>query len=187
MAKVLHGLRAVAPLKRPHDPLTLAFATVLHGLRAVAPLKRPIQERLQVRRSCRSPRSSCRGPIEASALGHFWRHKLESSPRSSGRGPIEAPLFHNHWRTAPCTVLHGLRAVAPLKLISERHGREASCGSPRSSCRGPIEACVQIHDPRYSGGSPRSSCRGPIEAGNHSGQRFPRRTTFSTVFVPWPH
>src|SRR3990172_7254015 len=61
----LHGLRAVAPLK--HDVGVFLFFQMhrLHGLRAVAPLK-PLQTKEGHRVELPSPRPQSRGPIEAS-------------------------------------------------------------------------------------------------------------------------
>src|SRR5262249_35844374 len=113
-AVVLHGLLAVAALKRPPSmpgchqsgcsprpagrgrieafsvslPNPKEFADVLHGLLAVAALKPAYQ----------SPASSA-----------CWR-----SPRPAGRGRIEAPGAAGVEKSKG-VVLHGLLAVAALK------------------------------------------------------------------------
>src|ERR1700722_11063495 len=114
MLPVLHGLRVVAPLKRPESSRVLRYPRrVLHGLRVVAPLKPPHERSREPVQYCGSPRPPCRGPIEAG---------------TTEVNPISMP-----------SVLHGLRVVAPLKRVfrptTQPYGYWVS---PRPPCRGPI-------------------------------------------------
>ena len=70
-----------------------------------------------------------------------WR---SGSPRPPGRGRIEARTGFGDAESAESQVLHGLRAVAALKLACRRCVRQCSgAGSPRPPGRGRIEAaCV---------------------------------------------
>src|SRR5262249_4615179 len=87
---VLHGERAVAPLKPPSSNQTVNGPPdgVLHGERAVAPLKHLRRGR---RRPpyLRSPRRASRGPIQAGWC-RFEVVAVRRSPRRASRGPIEA-------------------------------------------------------------------------------------------------
>ena len=117
---VLHGLRAVAALKPPDMSLYWwVMRSVLHGLRAVAALKRSSYRCPRDQPLTCSPRPSGCGRIEAVLWLRPIAWRSFGSPRPSGCGRIEA-------RGPDCravidsVVLHGLRAVAALK---QRVGR----------------------------------------------------------------
>src|SRR4051794_36582146 len=90
---------------------------VLHGLNAVAALKRR-RARPGPADPGRSPRPQRRGRIEAcTAPGP--RRGRPGSPRPQRRGRIEAPGTCGSPGRPP-DVLHGLNAVAALKLVPRR-------------------------------------------------------------------
>src|SRR5690349_6749988 len=76
---------------------------------------------------------------EGSAIPCFPRI-LDASgpPRLASRGPIEGPEYLGNFN-GHRAVLHGSRAVAPLKAVPRRRPRPRSPRPPRLASRGPIE------------------------------------------------
>ena len=205
-ATSLHGLRAVAPLRRsrqggvvaastrvstasgpwPHCGFSsssglIVSTTCLHGLRAVAPL-RPFTGALRVWPDTRvstasGPWPHCGVPVPGGRPGEDW------SPRPQGRGPIAASGHASHARYP--SRLHGLRAVAPLRRLTPTTATEPP-SSPRPQGRGPIAAGHRAA--RGRGGSAVSTASGPWPHCGHVPVLHPRQAgQVSTASGPWPH
>ena len=130
-----------------------------------------------------SPRLQSRGPIATPGSPAAPRPR-PSSPRLQSRGPIATvgPAGAAWWWPG---ALHGYKAVAPLRLGTEREGRS---GLRLSTATKPWPHCDMAMHTKAAAEkhSPRLQSRGPIAT-----TRPPRRRhgmpDLSTATKPWPH
>ena len=119
---------------------TRCVASHFRAHRSAAPLKHVSDQSRRCRRAHEFPRSSERGPIEATQ-SPLEPPDLHRFPRSSERGPIEARSCESRLLTAQESYdFRAHRSAAPLKPDPRRTSFAIGAQFPRSSERGPIEA-----------------------------------------------
>ena len=140
-------------------PLVSTRCMGLHGLRAVAPLRRVNVDR----DTCVPPVSTASGPWPHCGTGDPARPRRSwSSPRPQGRGPIAATRIRA--TMAPLHRVSTASGPWPHCGTGDPARPRRSWSSPRPQGRGPIAAEAAWSALVDEGSSPRPQGRGPIAA-----------------------